>query len=60
MSDAIKGNILTPAGWVHGEITFDERIAAITAAASIPRSTKTSISCLALSTCTCTAAAART
>jgi len=29
MSDAIKGNILTPAGWVHGEITFDDRIAAI-------------------------------
>ena len=29
MSDAIKGNILTPAGWIHGEITFDERIAAI-------------------------------
>lgn len=29
MSDAIKGNILTPAGWVRGEITFDERVAAI-------------------------------
>jgi N-acetylglucosamine-6-phosphate deacetylase len=30
MSDAIKGNILTPAGWLRGEIRFDERIAAIT------------------------------
>jgi N-acetylglucosamine-6-phosphate deacetylase len=29
MSDAIKGNILTSAGWVRGEITFSERIAAI-------------------------------
>ncbi|NRR30990.1 N-acetylglucosamine-6-phosphate deacetylase [Oxalobacteraceae bacterium] len=29
MSDAIKGNILTSAGWVRGEITFDQRIVAI-------------------------------
>src|SRR6188768_1293928 len=29
MSDAIKGNILTSAGWVRGELTFGERIAAI-------------------------------
>jgi N-acetylglucosamine-6-phosphate deacetylase len=29
MSDAIKGNILTSAGWVRGEITFGVRIAAI-------------------------------
>ncbi|TFW16477.1 N-acetylglucosamine-6-phosphate deacetylase [Duganella callida] len=29
MSDAIKGNILTPEGWVHGEIAFGDRIAAI-------------------------------
>ncbi|HEX5341762.1 MAG TPA: N-acetylglucosamine-6-phosphate deacetylase [Duganella sp.] len=36
MSDAIKGNILTPAGWVHGEITFDERIAAIIGASADP------------------------
>ncbi|MES2742171.1 MAG: N-acetylglucosamine-6-phosphate deacetylase [Pseudomonadota bacterium] len=26
MSDAIKGNILTPDGWVHGAIAFGERI----------------------------------
>ncbi|HAT29460.1 MAG TPA: N-acetylglucosamine-6-phosphate deacetylase [Janthinobacterium sp.] len=26
MSGAIKGNILTPGGWIHGTIHFDERI----------------------------------
>ncbi|NYE62346.1 N-acetylglucosamine-6-phosphate deacetylase [Duganella sp. 1224] len=36
MHDAIKGNILTPSGWVHGEITFDERIAAIIGGAADP------------------------
>ncbi|TFW31324.1 N-acetylglucosamine-6-phosphate deacetylase [Massilia horti] len=36
MSDAIEGNILTPAGWVHGEITFDERISAITGSQANP------------------------
>jgi N-acetylglucosamine-6-phosphate deacetylase len=36
MSAAIKGNILTPAGWVNGEISFDERIGAVTGAASDP------------------------
>jgi N-acetylglucosamine-6-phosphate deacetylase len=29
MSGAIKGNILTPAGWVHGSIDFDARIKAV-------------------------------
>ena len=28
-SNSIKGNILTSAGWVHGEITFAERVSAI-------------------------------
>ena len=28
-SNSIKGNILTTAGWVHGEITFAERVSAI-------------------------------
>src|SRR5471032_2797903 len=36
MSDAIKGNILTSAGWVRGEINFDERIAAIHGASVDP------------------------
>jgi N-acetylglucosamine-6-phosphate deacetylase len=36
MSDAIKGNILTPAGWIHGEISFDERVAAIIGASADP------------------------
>jgi N-acetylglucosamine-6-phosphate deacetylase len=27
MRAAIKGNILTPSGWVHGEISFGSRIA---------------------------------
>ncbi|SEN52048.1 N-acetylglucosamine-6-phosphate deacetylase [Duganella sp. CF517] len=30
MSSAIKGNILTSAGWIRGEVTFDERVLAIT------------------------------
>jgi N-acetylglucosamine-6-phosphate deacetylase len=30
MSSAIKGNILTAAGWIRGEVTFDERVLAIT------------------------------
>lgn len=29
MSSAIKGNILTPAGWIRGEVTFDERVVAV-------------------------------
>ncbi|WP_295990076.1 N-acetylglucosamine-6-phosphate deacetylase [Rugamonas sp.] len=36
MSDAIKGNILTAAGWIRGEINFNERIAAIDGAAVDP------------------------
>ena len=36
MSDAIKGNILTSAGWVRGEINFDERINAIHGASVDP------------------------
>src|SRR5471032_3066098 len=36
MSDAIKGNILTSAGWVRGEINFDERIGAISGASADP------------------------
>ena len=36
MSDAIKGNILTSAGWVRGEINFDTRIAAIHGASVDP------------------------
>jgi N-acetylglucosamine-6-phosphate deacetylase len=38
MSDAIKGNILTPGGWVHGAISFGERIAAIGGSAADPSS----------------------
>ncbi|GAB2871713.1 N-acetylglucosamine-6-phosphate deacetylase [Pseudoduganella ginsengisoli] len=34
----IQGNILTPAGWVHGEIAFEERIAAIHGGAGNPES----------------------
>ena len=30
MSSAIKGNILTAAGWIRGEVTFDERVLALT------------------------------
>ena len=30
MSSAIKGNILTSAGWIRGEVTFDQRVIAIT------------------------------
>ena len=37
MNEAIKGNILTPAGWVHGAISFDgERIAGINGGAADP------------------------
>ena len=36
MSDAIKGNILTPNGWVHGAVSFDERIVDITGQAVNP------------------------
>jgi N-acetylglucosamine-6-phosphate deacetylase len=30
MSSAIKGNILTSAGWIRGEVTFDERVLTLT------------------------------
>ncbi|HEU4844713.1 MAG TPA: N-acetylglucosamine-6-phosphate deacetylase [Burkholderiaceae bacterium] len=36
MSGAIKGNILTSAGWVRGEIAFSDRIGAIHGAATDP------------------------
>ncbi|HZX28903.1 MAG TPA: N-acetylglucosamine-6-phosphate deacetylase [Telluria sp.] len=36
MNDALKGNILTPDGWVHGELSFDARIGAITGSAADP------------------------
>jgi len=36
MSNAIKGNILTPNGWVHGAVSFDERIVDITGQAVNP------------------------
>jgi N-acetylglucosamine-6-phosphate deacetylase len=36
MSDAIKGNILTSAGWVRGEIQFNERIASISGSSVDP------------------------
>jgi N-acetylglucosamine-6-phosphate deacetylase len=36
MSDAIKGNILTPSGWVHGELTFNQRVSAIHGASADP------------------------
>ncbi|MYM65506.1 N-acetylglucosamine-6-phosphate deacetylase [Pseudoduganella sp. FT55W] len=36
MSDAIKGNILTPSGWIHGEINFDDRISAIIGSSADP------------------------
>ncbi|MDB5917150.1 MAG: nagA, partial [Massilia sp.] len=29
MSAAIKGNILTPAGWVHGAVSFGEHITVV-------------------------------
>ncbi len=38
MSEAIKGNILTPDGWVGGTIRFGERINAIEGAACDPQS----------------------
>lgn len=38
MSAAIKGNILTPQGWVSGSIGFDGRITAIEGAATDPSS----------------------
>jgi N-acetylglucosamine-6-phosphate deacetylase len=36
MSKAIKGNILTPSGWIHGEITFGERIGMIAGSSATP------------------------
>ncbi len=36
MSAAIKGNILTPAGWIHGAIRFGERVAGIDGPAADP------------------------
>jgi N-acetylglucosamine-6-phosphate deacetylase len=36
MSAAIKGNILTPAGWVHGAISFGERVTGVDGAAADP------------------------
>lgn len=36
MTKSIKGNILTPAGWVHGAISFADRINAITGGAVDP------------------------
>ncbi|MCG2585661.1 N-acetylglucosamine-6-phosphate deacetylase [Massilia sp. TS11] len=36
MSETLKGNILTPDGWVHGTIAFGERIASISGAISNP------------------------
>ena len=36
MSAAIKGNILTPAGWVHGAISFGERVTGVKGAAADP------------------------
>ena len=37
MSGAIKGNILTAAGWVRGEIIFNDRIGAINGGGADPR-----------------------
>ena len=36
MSGSILGNILTPAGWIRGEISFDHRIAAINGISADP------------------------
>jgi N-acetylglucosamine-6-phosphate deacetylase len=36
MSEAIKGNILTPAGWIHGAISFGERVALVEGDAADP------------------------
>ena len=36
MSAALNGNILTPGGWIRGEISFDGRIQAISGAATDP------------------------
>jgi N-acetylglucosamine-6-phosphate deacetylase len=36
MSGAIKGNILTSAGWVRGEIQFDNRVATINGSSADP------------------------
>jgi N-acetylglucosamine-6-phosphate deacetylase len=36
MTAAIKGNILTPSGWVHGEISFGERVGAIAGGGADP------------------------
>lgn len=36
MSDAIQGNILTPDGWRHGQLSFNQRIAAVSGNAVDP------------------------
>jgi N-acetylglucosamine-6-phosphate deacetylase len=36
MSDALNGNILTPGGWVHGAISFGDRIQGISGGAADP------------------------
>ncbi|WP_426178119.1 N-acetylglucosamine-6-phosphate deacetylase [Massilia sp. TWR1-2-2] len=36
MSEAIKGNILTPAGWIHGAISFGDRVTDIDGAPANP------------------------
>ncbi|MEG0882109.1 MAG: N-acetylglucosamine-6-phosphate deacetylase, partial [Janthinobacterium sp.] len=36
MSSTIKGNILTPGGWIHGAIAFGEKIDSIEGSSSHP------------------------
>ena len=36
MSGPIKGNILTPGGWINGSISYGERVTAITGGAADP------------------------
>jgi hypothetical protein len=45
---SIQGNILTPDGWIQGDIAFGDTIT--------QAPTATTTSCPASSTCTCTAA----
>jgi N-acetylglucosamine-6-phosphate deacetylase len=37
MTESIKGNILTPSGWVHGEIAFSDRITNISGGITDPQ-----------------------
>ena len=57
----LKGNILTPDGWIHGAIRFENgRVTALEGERADPSTNGDDTSCPASSTCTCTAAAGAT